>query len=154
MEFLTGIGFLTAERQEILTTLMAVAAMDVDIACEILQDNGWQLEASVNAYSMVKAKTGQQLCEAADDGDAAKVSTLLSTQGAVYSTRLHNSLLSTQGAQSFINYQDALRATPLQAAAAKGHAAVTNMLIAAHCNVNLQSPHGYTAAPLCGRKWA
>jgi hypothetical protein len=26
--------------------------------------------------------TGQQLCEAASDGDAAKVSTLLSTQGA------------------------------------------------------------------------
>ena len=35
--------------------------------------------------------TGQQLCEAARVGDAAKVSTLLSTQGA----------------QSFINYQDA-----------------------------------------------
>jgi hypothetical protein len=35
--------------------------------------------------------TGQQLCETAGDGDAAKVHTLLSTQCA----------------QSFINYQDA-----------------------------------------------
>jgi hypothetical protein len=39
--------------------------------------------------------TGQQLLEAACDGDAAKVGTLLSTQGA----------------QSFINYQDANGAT-------------------------------------------
>jgi hypothetical protein len=38
-----------------------------------------------------KAMTGQQLCQAAHDGNAAKVSTLLSTKGA----------------QSFINYQDA-----------------------------------------------
>jgi hypothetical protein len=38
-----------------------------------------------------KAMTGQQLCQAAHDGNAMKVSTLLSTQGA----------------QSFINYQDA-----------------------------------------------
>jgi hypothetical protein len=35
--------------------------------------------------------TGQQLCETARGGDTAKVSTLLSTEGA----------------QSFINYQDA-----------------------------------------------
>ena len=41
--------------------------------------------------------TGQQLCEAALVGDAAKVGTLLSTQGA----------------QSFINFQDARGYTPL-----------------------------------------
>ena len=40
--------------------------------------------------------TGTQLSEAARDGDAAKVSTLLSTQGV----------------QSFINYQDENGATP------------------------------------------
>ena len=56
--------------------------------------------------------TGQQLCEAARAGDAAKVSTLLSTQAA----------------QSFINYQDADGATPLFFAASKGHeAAVTSI---------------------------
>ena len=65
--------------------------------------------------------TGKQLCEAARDGDAAKVSTLLSTQGA----------------QSFINYQDAQGATPLFLAARHGHAAVTEVLIAACCNVDL-----------------
>jgi ankyrin repeat protein len=72
--------------------------------------------------------TGQQLWEAARDGDAAKVSTLLSTQGA----------------QSFINYQDAQGFTPLFVAALKGHAAVTEQLIAARCNVNLQVKDGHT----------
>ncbi len=65
---------------------------------------------------------GQQLLEAACDGDAAKVGTLLSTQGA----------------QSFINYQDAYGTTPLHAAAHHGHAAVTTQLIAARCSVDLQ----------------
>ena len=64
--------------------------------------------------------TGQQLCEAARDGDAAKVSTL-------------------QAAQSFINYQGARGATPLCFAAAKGHETVTKQLLAARCNVNLQT---------------
>ncbi len=44
-----------------------------------------------------KAMTGQRLWEAARDGDAAKVRTLLSTQGA----------------QSFIKYQGADGITPL-----------------------------------------
>ena len=73
-------------------------------------------------------RTGQQLCEAAGDGDAAKVSTLLSTQGA----------------QSFINYQEAHGYTPLHIAAVNGHAAVTEQLIAARCNVNLQAENGWT----------
>ena len=47
---------------------------------------------------------GQQLCEAACVVDAAKVSTLLSTQGA----------------RSFINYQDANGCTPLYWATVKG----------------------------------
>ena len=72
--------------------------------------------------------TGQQLWEAASDGDAAKVSTLLSTQGA----------------QSLINYQDAQGVTPLYIAAEKGHATVTEHLIAACCNVDLQDAMGYT----------
>jgi ankyrin repeat protein len=62
--------------------------------------------------------TGQQLCKAALDGDAAKVSTLLSTQGA----------------QSFINYQDANGHTPLHEAARIGHEAVIKQLIDARCN--------------------
>ena len=50
--------------------------------------------------------TGQQLRKAAHDGDTAKVSTPLSTQGA----------------QSFINYDDPQRSssTPLHSAAAAG----------------------------------
>jgi ankyrin repeat protein len=76
-----------------------------------------------------KAMTGQQLGEAARDGDAAKVSTLLSTQGA----------------QSFINYQDALGRTPLHIAAANGHASVTQQLIAARCIVDLEAEEGFTA---------
>jgi len=75
-----------------------------------------------------KAMTGQQLCEAACDGDAANVSTLLSTKGA----------------QSFINYQDAHGATPLHFAAVKGHEAVTEKLLAARCNVDIQDKNGCT----------
>ena len=59
--------------------------------------------------------TGQQLCEAACDGDAAKVS----------------ALLSTQGAQSFISYQCANGYTPLHAAAYNGRSAITKQLIVA-----------------------
>ena len=65
--------------------------------------------------------TGKQLWEAARDGDTLKVSTLLSTQGA----------------QSFINYQDANGVTPLFLAAENGHTTVTEKLLAARCNVDL-----------------
>jgi len=68
--------------------------------------------------------TGRQLCVAACVGDTAAVS----------------SLLSTQSAQSFINYRDAIGSTPLQAAAGNRHEAVTRQ-----CNVDLQTEeHGYT----------
>ena len=72
--------------------------------------------------------TEQQLWEAAHDGDAAKVRTLLSRQGT----------------QSLINYQDANWQTPLHEAAHKGHEAVTKLLIAARCNVDLQEENGGT----------
>jgi hypothetical protein len=50
---------LTAERQEMVATLMAVAGLeDVDFAREFLQDNGWQLETSVNAYMMMIGEDG------------------------------------------------------------------------------------------------
>ena len=75
-----------------------------------------------------EALTVKQLLDAARDGDAAKVS----------------SLLSTQGAQSLINYQDAQGATPLFIAAQKGHASVTEQLIAARCNVDIQDEMRYT----------
>ena len=60
-------------------------------------------------------------------------------------------MLSTAGAQSFINYQHALGdtplltalgATPLLAAAATGHVAVTEQLLEARCNVDLQMQGG------------
>ena len=73
--------------------------------------------------------TGQRLCEAALDGDAAKVSTLLSTQGA----------------RSFINYQDARGCTPLLFAARNGHSAITEKLLAACCSVDLVTEDGCTA---------
>jgi ankyrin repeat protein len=75
--------------------------------------------------------TGNQLWVAACGGDAAAVS----------------SLLSTQGAQSFIIYRDAIGSTPLHAAAGNRHEAVTKLLIAARCNVvtDLRTEeHGYT----------
>jgi len=50
--------------------------------------------------------TGQQFCEAALNGDTAKVSTLLSTQCA----------------QSFINYQDADGSMPIHFADISGYA--------------------------------
>ena len=70
--------------------------------------------------------TGQQLWKAARAGDAAKVSTLLSAQGA----------------QSFINYQNAHGLTPLQSAAFNGHEAVTEQLIAARCSVDILNQNG------------
>jgi ankyrin repeat protein len=46
-------------------------------------------------------------------------------------------LLSTTDAQSFINYQDASGVTPLSCSAHNGHAAVTEQLIDARCNIDL-----------------
>jgi hypothetical protein len=46
--------YMTVEEQGMVTTLMAVAGIqDVNFAREFLQDNGWQLEISVNAYMML-----------------------------------------------------------------------------------------------------
>ena len=70
--------------------------------------------------------SGEELREGVLAGDEARVSTLLSTQGA----------------QSFINYQDADGLTPLHLAAGKGNAAVTKQLIEARCNLDLQTLHG------------
>ena len=69
-----------------------------------------------------------RLWDAARDGDAAKVSTLLSTQGA----------------ESFINCQNSRGATPLHAAAWHGREAVTKQLLAARCSVDLQDVEGAT----------
>ncbi len=62
-----------------------------------------------------EALTVKQLLDAARDGDAAKVS----------------KLLSTQGAQSLINYQARCRK--------KKNAAITEQLLAARCNIDLHT---------------
>ena len=72
--------------------------------------------------------TGNQLCETTRDEDTSKVSTLLSTQGT----------------QSFINFQDAHACTPLHVACIGGHVVVTKQLLTARCNVNLQTNHAFT----------
>jgi hypothetical protein len=57
-------------------------------------------------------------------------------------------ILSTEGAQSLINYQDSFGATPLLAAAANGHEVVTKQLIEARCNIDLhEARFGFT--PFC-----
>ena len=53
-------------------------------------------------------------------------------------------LLSTAGAQSWINYQDENGATPLSIAAFNGHASVTEQLIKSRCNIELQTKNGPT----------
>ena len=78
---------------------------------------------------------GMNLVQAAHDGDTVAVRTLLSSAGA----------------QSFINYMEEtsgafMWATPLSCAARNGHAAVTEQLIAARCNVDLEDKAG--ARPL------
>ena len=51
-------------------------------------------------------------------------------------------MLSTACAQSLINYQDALGATPFYVAAVNGHPTVTEQLIETRCNINLQDKAG------------
>ena len=75
--------------------------------------------------------TGKQLLEAAHGGNVAQV----------------GELLSTQGAQSFINYQDEQGATPLHLVVYAGHDTVTKQLLAARCNVDLQMKNG-SSTPL------
>jgi cytohesin len=53
-------------------------------------------------------------------------------------------LLSTAGALSLINTQDASGATPLYCAAHNGHASVMKQLIEGRCNINLHEDHGAT----------
>jgi hypothetical protein len=79
---------------------------------------------------MQQAMSGAQLCGAARDGDTAQV----------------GMLLSTQGAQFFINYQNARGTTLLFFGAKNGYPAVTTQLIAARCNVDLPMKNGTTAA--------
>jgi ankyrin repeat protein len=72
--------------------------------------------------------TGPQLLDAASHGDTSTVGTLLSEEGA----------------QSLINYQDANGTTPLYMAARSGHAPVTELLIAARCDVDLHDTDGFS----------
>ena len=75
------------------------------------------------------AVMGAQLLAAARDGDTTAVRTLLSMPGA----------------QSFVDYQDEHGATPLHLASYNGHASVTEQLLAARCNVDLQMKDGRNA---------
>jgi ankyrin repeat protein len=72
---------------------------------------------------------GMVILNAAARGDAVTVRALLS---------------STAGALSLINTQDESGETPLYVAAENGHEAVTKLLIAARCNVDLQANNGAT----------
>jgi ankyrin repeat protein len=72
---------------------------------------------------------------AARDGDTVTVRTQLSTAGAL----------------SLINTQDASGATPLYWAAQNGHASVTEQLIEARCNVDLQAKDGSAPLHLAGQ---
>ena len=73
------------------------------------------------------AMMGKQLFNAASDRNTTMVQTLLST------------IASTQGGQSSINYQNENGYSPLHKTADKGHTLVTQQLIAARCNVDLQT---------------
>ena len=114
---------------------------DADRAMRELLEEEEKEKAAAAAGSQKKkqakkaSNTVKQLLDAAREGDAAKVS----------------ALLSTEGAQSLINYQDTQGATPLYVAAQKGHAAVTEQLIAACCNVDLQDAIGYTPLHIAAR---
>ena len=55
-------------------------------------------------------------------------------------------LLSKQGAQCLISAQDAQGATALYSVSQNGHASMTAELIAARCNVHLESEDGLTRA--------
>ena len=73
-------------------------------------------------------EVGPQLWGAALDGDSVKVRTLMSTQGS----------------QSFINYQEEYGCTPIHIETIKGHETVMEKLLAVRCNVNLQDQNGCT----------
>ena len=75
---------------------------------------------------------------AALDGDAETVSKMLSTAGAQF-------LINYQHALGDTPLLTALGATPLLAAAANGHVAVTEQLLEARCNVDLQMQDGASA---------
>jgi hypothetical protein len=59
-------------------------------------------------------------------------------------TATARTLLSTSGAPSLINYKDANGATPLFIAAEKGHAVMTEQLIEARGNIDVQDHEGCT----------
>ena len=83
-----------------------------------------------SAYRLVQL--GNELLEVSMWDDCAKVSTLLSSRGA----------------QSFLNYQNENGFTPLHAATVNEHVNVTELLIGARCNVNATTETGRT--PLIG----
>ena len=53
-------------------------------------------------------------------------------------------MLSTQGVQRFINYQNSVGRTPLSVAIFGGHSTVTKELIKARCDIDLQGEDGGT----------
>ena len=71
---------------------------------------GKRLARDRSAMTVTCTATGPQLLEAASHGDTSTVLTLLSSEGV----------------QSFINYQDATGTTPLNMAARRGHVPVTH----------------------------
>ncbi len=69
----------------------------------------------------LKEELGKDLIEASIEGDSVKVETLLSSQGV----------------ESFINYQNKHGVTPLQYVTVNDQENVTKLVIEARCNINL-----------------
>jgi ankyrin repeat protein len=88
--------------------------------------------------SLIEPELDEQFYAAARDGDAVTVRTMLSTAAAQW-------LISKRASPALINYQDNFGATPLLCAAINGHAAVTEQLIEARCNIDFQNKDGATA---------
>ena len=59
-------------------------------------------------------------------------------------------MLSTAGAQSWIDYQSDLGYTPLYIAALLNHASITEQLIVARCNIDLHREDGATPLIIAG----
>jgi ankyrin repeat protein len=83
-------------------------------------------DANITGQQKLGEEVGNDLIEASRAGDCAKVETLLASQGV----------------ESFINYQNEDGFTPLHCSTTNDQLSVTKLLIEPHCNVNVTSRFG------------